>query len=72
MCQSCSLKQYRDKDIKYHPSINNLKPNVNEYFTSKTEFKSRPKTQTLFKSTLQQTLSLQFYPINIYNISDIY
>ena len=41
MYQSCSLKQYCDKDIKYHPCINNLKPNVNEYFTSKTEFKSR-------------------------------
>jgi hypothetical protein len=42
MCQSYSLKQYCDKDIKYHPCINNLKPNVNEYFTSKNVFKSRP------------------------------
>jgi len=41
MCQSCSLKQYCDKDIKYHPCINNLKPNVNEYFTSKSEPESR-------------------------------
>ena len=41
MCQSYSLKQYCDKDIKYHPCINNLKPNVNEYFTDKIAFKSR-------------------------------